>query len=38
MVLVFSNQNKAQIYKMPNRVSPHKEIEILMNFEYLNVL
>ena len=37
MVLIFSDLNKAQIYKMPCRDSPHHEIEILMSFDYLNV-
>ena len=37
MVLFFSDLNKAQIYKMPCRVSSHDEIEILMCFNYLNV-
>ena len=37
LVLIFSDLNKAQIYKMPNRISPHQEIEILMSFDYLNV-
>ena len=37
MVLLFSALNKAQIYKMPHRDSPHHEIEILMSFDYLNV-
>ena len=37
MVLPFSDLNKAQIYKMPHRDSPHHEIEILMSFDYLNV-
>ena len=35
MVLIFSDLNKAQIYKMPYRNSPHQEIEILMSFNYL---
>ena len=34
MVLTFSVLNKAQIYKMPYRDSPHHEIEILMSFIY----
>ena len=34
MVLIFSDLNKAQIYKMPYRDSPHCEIEILMSFDY----
>ena len=37
MVLIFSDLNKTQIYKMPCRVSSHDELEILMNFKYLNV-
>ena len=35
--LYFSDLSKTQIYKMPYRESPHHEIEILMNFNYLNV-
>ena len=34
MVLIFSDLNKAHIYKIPYRNSPH-EIEILMSFDYL---
>ena len=37
LVLIFSDLNKAQIYKMPCRVSPHHEIEINMSFDYLIV-
>ena len=37
LFLIFSNVNKAQIYKVPYRNNPHKEIEILMNFTYLNL-
>ena len=37
MVLLFSDLNKAQIYKLPYWDSPHHEIEILMSFHYLNV-
>ena len=37
MVLIFSDLNKAQIYKMPCRDSPRHEIEILMSFDYLNI-
>ena len=37
MVLTFSDSNKAQIYKIPYRYSPHLEIEILMSFEYLHL-
>ena len=35
MVLIFSDLNKAQIYKMPYRDSPHDEKEIVMSFNYL---
>ena len=37
MVLLFIDLNKAQIYKMPYRDSPHHEIEILMSFNYLHL-
>ena len=37
MVLPFADLNKAQIYKMPYRDSPHHETEMLMSFDYLNV-
>ena len=37
MDLIFSDLNKAQIYKMPYRNSSHQEIEILMSFNYLNL-
>ena len=37
MVLIFSDLNKAQINKMPNRNSPHHEIEILISFDYLHL-
>ena len=33
MVLLLTDINKAQIYKMPYRDSPHQEIEILMIFD-----
>ena len=36
MVLIFSDSNKTQIYKMPCTYSPHREIEILKIFIYLN--
>ena len=36
MVLIFSDLNKAQIYKMPYRDSPHHEIEVVSAFKYLN--
>ena len=37
MVVVFTDLNKAQIYKMPYRDSLHHEIEILMSFDYLHL-
>ena len=37
LVLIFSDLNKAQVYKMPCRVSSHDEIEMLMSFDYLKV-
>ena len=37
MVSISSDLNKAPIYKMPYRNSPHDEIEIVMKFNYLNV-
>ena len=37
LVLLFNDQNKAQIYKTPERDSPYHEIEIVMSFIYLNV-
>ena len=37
MVLLFTDLNKAQIYKLPYWDSPHLEIEILMSFDYMNV-
>ena len=37
MVLIFSDLNKAQIYKIAYRDSPHHEIEILMSFDYLHL-
>ena len=37
MVVVFTDLNKAQIYKMSYRDSPDREIEILMSFEYLHL-
>ena len=37
MVLIFSDSNKAQIYRIPYRNSPHQEIEILMSFDYLHL-
>ena len=37
MVLVYSDLDTAQIFKMPYRDSPHHEIEILLCFDYLNL-
>ena len=37
LLLIFSDLNKAQIYKMPDRDTPHHEIDILMSFKYLNL-
>ena len=37
MVLLFTDLKKGQVYKMPYRDSPHREIEILMSFDCLNV-
>ena len=37
LVLIFTDLNKAQIYKMPYRNSSHQEIDILKSFDYLNV-
>ena len=37
MVVDFTDLNKAQIYKMPYRDSPHREIEIIMCFDYLHL-
>ena len=36
-VLIFTDLNKTQIYKVPHRVIPHHEIEIIMSFSYLNM-
>ena len=37
IVLIFTDLNKAQIYKIPYRDSPHHEIEIVMSFDYLHL-
>ena len=37
IVLIFTDLKKAQIYKMPFRISPHQEIEIVKSFDYLHV-
>ena len=37
MVTLFTDLNKAQIYKLPYWDSPHHDMEILMSFDYLNV-
>ena len=38
MVLFFTDLKKAQIFKMPYRNSPHREIEKVMSFDYLHVI
>ena len=38
MVLIFTDLNKAQVYKMPYRDSLHQQIEIHMSFKKLNLL
>ena len=38
MLLLFTDLTKAQIYKMPYRASPHREIEMVMSFDYLHLL
>ena len=37
LVLIFTDLNKTQLYKMPYRDSPHHEIEILTSFDYLHL-
>ena len=37
MVLLFTDLKKAQIYKIPYKNSPHKEIEIVTKFDYLHL-
>ena len=37
MVLFFTDFEKAQIYKISYRNSPHPEIEIVLSFDYLRV-
>ena len=37
MVLIFTDLNKAQIYKIPYRNSPHQELQILISFDYLHL-
>ena len=37
MVLIFSDSNKAQVYKQPYRYCSLDEIEVLMSFDYLNL-
>ena len=37
MVLNFSDSNKAQIYNLPYRDSPHHGIEMLMRFDFLHL-
>ena len=36
MVSIFSDLNRAQIYRLLYRDSPHHEIELVMSFDYLN--
>ena len=36
-VLIFTDLKKAQIYRIPYRNSPHQEIEMLINFDYLHL-
>ena len=38
LIVLFTDENKAQNHKMPYRNSPHHEIEILMSFDYLHLL
>ena len=37
LILIFSNLNNAQIYKIPHRDGPHHEIEIVISFSYLEL-
>ena len=37
LVLVFSDLNKAQVFEIPYRYSPHHEIGIVMSFSFLNL-
>ena len=37
LVLIFTDINEAQIYKMPSRESSHDEIEIVMSFNFLKL-
>ena len=37
MVLIFTDLKKVQTYKTPYRNSQHREIEIIMSFDYLHV-
>ena len=37
MVLIFNDLKKTQIYKIPYRDSPHREIEIVTSFDYVNL-
>ena len=37
MVLIFTDLKKAQTYKMPYRNSSHREIEMVMSFDYLHL-
>ena len=35
LVLIFSDLNETQLYKMPYRDSPHHEVEIILSFNHL---
>ena len=37
LILYFIDLNKAKVYKMPYRDSPHHEVEKLMSFNYFNL-
>ena len=37
IVLLFSDLNKAHVYKMPSIFNRHHEIKILMSFDYLHL-
>ena len=38
LVLIFTDLNKAKIFKIPYKDSPNYGIEIVMSFSYLNLL
>ena len=37
LVLIFTDLNKAQFYKIPYRGNPHREIELLLSFNYFSL-